>query len=400
MKLRQSHRQSPIALAIASICLLGIESCNHAGYGQREASSLDCAKTTHVKSSAESSSTDAGPPPCGLPVELWHPEWPKSLTATLDRELEPAPPDAITFVLLPDTQYYAHCRYPHLRNQGNWIAEQRAQRQILTAITLGDLTDRNTPEEWAFFRDALAPITQGFPLLLTTGNHDLGNDGTTDSRESLLSNYFDEKWAQSNGALRAVMTPGHIENAFYSLNAGRYRLGVLMLEWSPRRITVEWENQVLTRFKDHRVIVATHAYTYDDSTRYDRATRPDQQWSPLDYHTAEGAFAEDGNHDGEQLWNDLVRRHPGIFMVVSGHVLGQGTGRLTSRGNAGNAVHQVLVNYQMLDQGGLGYLRFFEIHPDGRTVHMKTYSPSLRLYSYAADQDFRLEIDPPLRHTD
>ena len=126
MKLRQSHRQSPIALAIASICLLGIESCNHAGYGQREASSLDCAKTTHVKSSAESSSTDAGPPPCGLPVELWHPEWPKSLTATLDRELEPAPPDAITFVLLPDTQYYAHCRYPASAKPGQ--LDRRAAR--------------------------------------------------------------------------------------------------------------------------------------------------------------------------------------------------------------------------------------------------------------------------------
>jgi len=87
-----------------------------------------------------------------------------------------------------------------------------------------------------------------------------------------------------------------------------------MLEWSPRRITVEWANQVLARFKDHRVIVATHAYVYEDSTRYDRATRPDQQWSPFNYRTAQGELAEDGNHDGEQLWNALVRRHPGIFM--------------------------------------------------------------------------------------
>jgi hypothetical protein len=169
-----------------------------------------------------------------------------------------------------------------------------------------------------------------------------------------------------------------------------------MLEWSPRRATVAWANEVLTRFRDHRVIVATHAYVYDDSTRYDRATRPDQLWSPHDYGTAQGALAEDGNHDGEQLWNALVRRHAGIFLVVSGHVLGQGTGRLTSRGDRGNTVHQILVNYQMLDQGGLGYLRTFEIYPDGRTLHMKTYSPSLGLYSYAAEQDFRLTIEPPL----
>jgi hypothetical protein len=261
---------------------------------------------------------------------------------------------------------------------------------------LGDLTDRNSAEEWEFVRDALSPIEPGFPLLLTTGNHDVGENGTTNDRLSLLSKYFDEPWAQSSGALRATMTPGNIENAFYSLDVGRLRLGVLMLEWSPRRATVAWANGVLTRFADHRVIIATHAYVYDDSSRYDRATRPDQAWSPYDYGTARGTFADEGSHDGEQLWNALVRRHPGIFLVVSGHVLGQGTGRLTSRGDAGNAVHQILVNYQMLDQGGLGYLRYFELHPDGRTLHMKTHSPSLGLYSYAADQDFRLEIDPPL----
>jgi hypothetical protein len=225
----------------------------------------------------------------------------------------------------------------------------------------------------------------------------LGSNGTSDSRESLLPTYFPESWANQTGALRAVKTPGSIENALYSIAAGQFRLGVLMLEWSPRRSTVEWANQVLARFKDHRTIVATHAYLYDDSTRYDYATRgSEQQWNPLEYRTSQGALADDQPHDGQLLWEALVRRHPGIFLVLSGHVLRQGTGRMSSRGNAGNVVHQVMVDYQMLDEGGLGYLRMLEIFPDGKTLHMKTYSPSLGLYSYAAEQDFRLEVEPPL----
>lgn len=193
------------------------------------------------------------------------------------------------------------------------------------------------------------------------------------------------------------MTPGSIENAFYAIDAGPLKLGVLMLEWSPRGQTVAWANQVLARNAKRRVIIATHAYLYHDDTRYDFVNRRDRQhWNPLAYGTAQGDGAADQNHDGEMLWNNLVRRHANVFLVLSGHVLVDGTGLLSSTGDAGNVVHQVLANYQMLDEGGLGYLRLLEIHPDGRHLHMKTYSPSLEVFSYAPDQDFTLRIEPPL----
>jgi hypothetical protein len=302
-------------------------------------------------------------------------------------------------VLLPDTQYYVACQNSHLQNQSAWIAAQRGPRNIVAAISLGDLTDHNTPSEWDFLRTSLAPIASGFPLLLTTGNHDMGDNGTTNHRESLLHTYFDETWARANTnqTLRAVMTPGRIDNAFYTIELGRARVGVLMLEWSPRRVTVQWANEILTQFRNTRVMIATHAYLYDDATRYDFATRgTEQQWNPLDYKTAQGSGAQEGNHDGEMLWNALVRKHPNVFLVVSGHVLRQGAAHLTSVGDGGNTVDQVLANYQMLDEGGLGYLRLLEFLPDGRTLHMKTLSPSLGLFSYASDQDFRIQVAPPL----
>ncbi|HEY5958609.1 MAG TPA: metallophosphoesterase [Polyangiaceae bacterium] len=333
---------------------------------------------------------------CGLPSRLFHSEWPRVLPSTSPQERDPMPTGSFTLALLPDTQYYTGCRYPHLRNQAAFIERERVNRNILAAISLGDITDQNTPDEWEFARDALAPLGRYLPLLLTTGNHDVGQAGTSDNRDSLLNQYFSEDWARATGALRETLQPGHLENAFYSIALGKVKLGILMLEWSPRQVSVDWANQVLTRYADHRVIVATHAYLYDDSTRYDHEHRPDQAWNPYDYATAQGALAADGNHDGEMLWNALIRRHAGIFLVVSGHVLGQGTGHLTSRGDSGNSVHQILVNYQMLEQGGLGYLRLVEIAPDGRSLHMKTYSPSLGLYSYAAEQDYRLMLEPPL----
>ena len=61
-----------------------------------------------------------------------------------------------------------------------------------------------------------------------------------------------------------------------------------------------------------------------------------------------------------------------------------------------NHVHQVLVNFQMLAKGGLGHLRLIEFLPNGRTMRMKTYSPSLDRYAAAEDQNFDLVVQLPL----
>lgn len=345
---------------------------------------------------ASSKPADPAEQKCGLPEKIRGPEWPRTLSDTSPEERSPFEPGSTTLVLVPDTQYYAACRYPHLKHQSEFLRSNQKARNIQAAISLGDLTDHNTPEEWDFLKQSLAPISDGFPLMLTTGNHDLGTLGTANDRTTLFGQYFSESWARKSG-LREVMTPGLIDNAFYAVDAGKLRLGVLMLEWSPRRSVVEWANKTLARYPDRRVIVATHAYLYSDSTRYDYAKKgATQKWNLSDYGTAQGELKKDGNHDGEMLWNALIRKHKHVFMVVNGHVLNQGTGRLESRGDAGNTVQQVLANYQMLDEGGLGYLRLLEIATDGKTLRMKTYSPSLQLFSYAADQDFTFKVDPPL----
>jgi hypothetical protein len=333
---------------------------------------------------------------CGMEESMRGPNWPRRLSETSPVEQRSLVPGTTTIAILPDTQYYALCEYPHLKNQATWIARQRTARNIVAAITLGDLTDRNRVGEWDFLAASYAPL-QGFPLLLTSGNHDLGIEGKALDRSSGMHIRFNEAWAGNTGALSEVMTPGSIENAFYAIDFGPLKLGVLMLEWSPRGRTVAWANEVLKRNADRRVIVATHAYMYHDDTRYDFAARRDSQhWNPLVYGTALGQGAAEQNHDGEMLWNNLIRRHANVFLVVSGHVLVDGTGLLSSTGDAGNTVHQVLVNYQMLEEGGLGYLRLLEILPDGRQLRMKTYSPSLGVFSYAKDQDFTLQASPPL----
>jgi hypothetical protein len=202
------------------------------------------------------------------------------------------------------------------------------------------------------------------------------------------------------------MTEGDVENAYFRLTLPKVTLGVLVLGWSPNAATVAWAKKALAKYPQDRKIFATHAYLFHDSSRYDFSQKgTDQDWNPLTYGTAKkdpklpyskDNIAVDAAYDGEMLWTELLADTPGLFLTLNGHVLKNGTGLLTSQNKLGQKVHQVLVNYQMLNEGGLGYLRLIEFSPDGARMQMKTFSPSLQKYSLAQDQHFLLPIEPPL----
>lgn len=343
---------------------------------------------------------------CGMPARLVARGWRRELAPTSKTESPPFVPGTTTLVALPDTQYYTDCRSPHMTAQTAWLRDQATARNIQAVVTLGDLTEHNIPAEWEFVRKAYALAAGSVPLVLVTGNHDEGNGGSADIRNSLIKKYFPTPPGKAKAALVETARPGNISNAYYRVTLPKVTLGFLALEWSPRNHAVAWANRVLEKYPQDRVVVSTHAYLYDDGTRYDwKLKGAAQEWNPVAYPTGKrnrkkdaalDNLHPDGAHDGEMLWNALIRHHPGIFLVTSGHVLGKGEGVLASKGDKGNTVNQVLVNYQMLQDGGLGYLRLFEILPDGKTLRMKTYSPSLDLYAVGDEHTGDLRVEPGL----
>ena len=150
-------------------------------------------------------------------------------------------------------------------------------------------------------------------------------------------------------------------------------IAVISLEFAPRTDVVRWANEVVTRHPYHEAILITHAYLYHDNQRYDwKQAGTKQDWNPHSYGVAAGS---DDVMDGEQLWSQLVSKHENFIMTLNGHVLGDGLGRLRSRGESGNDVHQMLVNYQMHDRGGDGWMRLLEFRPNGAEVKVCDYSP-------------------------
>jgi hypothetical protein len=303
--------------------------------------------------------------------------------------------EAWSFVLLPDTQCYSET-YPEVfRAQTEWIIRQRYLRNIRFVLHLGDITNNNVHGEWMNARVAMDTLRLGgMPHLLVPGNHDLGPWGNGGTRASFFSDWFIQRNARRHG---------ESENAFLTVTVGDAKFLIVGLEFGPRAEVVAWANEVVARHPDHHAILLTHAYLYSDGTRYDWGTRGrEQTWNPNGYGVGSSELGRsEGVHDGEALWQQLVRRHPQFAFTFNGHVLHQGVAQLASPGDAGNTVQQVLVNYQCgvrpdRRKGGGGFLRLVEVAADGHSVTMQDYSPYYDEWLTEPDRRFTLTLDRDL----
>ena len=96
-------------------------------------------------------------------------------------------------------------------------------------------------------------------------------------------------------------------------------------------------------------------------------------------------------NDGEEFWQKLVRKN-NFALVFNGHVGSHGLGFLASKNDRGNRVIKCwsTTNHAL---GGEGYLRILEFLPDGKTVHVKSYSPLYDKYLDDAANQFSFELD-------
>ncbi len=299
--------------------------------------------------------------------------------------------DAFSVVVLPDTQIYAW-KYPELFHaQTRWIAENRAKHNIKYVLHLGDVVEHNNEKEWKIAREAFSLLDGKVPYAMALGNHDMGPRGSTKNRDTLFGEYFPLRNFKKLESFGGVYDrePDKAENIYHIFRAGGRQWLVLVLEFGPRDDVLRWANGVLEDHPNHAGILITHAYLDRDGRRYDRAIRR-QHYPPQDYPIA-GDRA--GLNTGEDIWRKLVSKNRNTVMVISGHVCV--AARLTSKGDAGNLVHQMVVDYQNQKRGGNGWLRLLQFSQGGRTVHVRDYSPVLDEWSDHPDRRFDLQLDLP-----
>jgi hypothetical protein len=300
----------------------------------------------------------------------------------------PNEPESFTLIVLPDTQSYT-LNYPQIfTSQTQWIKDNKKAMNIVFVLHEGDFTGNNTDLEWQRASTSMSILDGVVPYTFCAGNHDVPNHGRppADPRDNAkLNEHFPvgrfeaEPWWGG-------CDPNNPDARYVFFDAAGMEFMIVSLEFGPNDAMLRWANRVVCEFSNKRVIFLTHCYVYEDDTR----VGPGDQWGCR-------GWAGDGN-DGEQMWEKFVKLHKNIFLVLSGHTLGDGLGRLTSTGVNGNPVHQILANYQdppiPSGNGGNGWLRIMKFVPRENKIEVRTYSPWLD--KFAADEQNRFDLVYPM----
>lgn len=281
---------------------------------------------------------------------------------TADSELA----SRFTLTVLPDTQFYSRYsadqfvpRYgtDPFSTQTQWIADHADALDIPFVVHVGDVVDRVGVEaEWQAADRAMRNLEDGgVPYSILTGNHDVLNsradlyDVDYDlTREPFLAWFGTDRAAQSE-TFRGSDPTGL--NRYYIFEAEGQQFMVISLAWRASDATLDWANQVIAENPSLPVILSSHEILNVDAD----AETPRE----TDY--------------GLRLWDRLIAPNDQIFLTFNGHF--HGASRLTKINDAGNEVHEVLIDYQMAYEGGNGYLGLLEFDLTNGRISAQTASP-------------------------
>ena len=295
------------------------------------------------------------------------------------------------FAVIGDTQYMTRWDVvklggavnssQHLKKVYDWILANKDKKNIQYVMGLGDITDSynksysthtsDTAAEWAWAYSQISRLDGQVPYSVVRGNHD---------NETYFDSYFANDTYKSQftdpDGYSCFFEEGSVRNAYNKFEVGTEKYILLLLDDNPTDAVLEWAGDVISRNKDHRVIINTHTYLgytgdhIDDSEIYAYATKN----------------VDDGENNGEQIWEKLVSKHENIVLVLSGHDYKSTNILRTVRiGDNGNAVNEMLICPQSLDKdknvvhkaGMVAMLYFSNGGKDVRVEYVSTHDTSI-----------------------
>ena len=251
--------------------------------------------------------------------------------------------------------------------------------KVKAVLQVGDITNLNSEQEWETAKMIFSELDGKVNYILCTGNHDYGDGGTCNNRNSYFSKYFDYK---SNSAFISSLEKNNFENAHFNITVHDQVFQIFSLEFAPRDQTIIWADSIAKANADYLGIILTHAYLYKDQELFDYVNKNNSQNnSPYNYAIS---FAVSGNekiNDGEEIWEKLVSPNPNLRFVLCGHQTEPDfSGNLISINEEGKEVFQNLFNTQSFPNGGDGWIQILDFYPGNTKVEIKTYSTVVNIF--------------------
>lgn len=283
---------------------------------------------------------------------------------------------SFALAVLPDTQFYSryatstessqyerHYGSEPYYAQTKWVADHAQRLNIPFLIHLGDVVDQvGKPEQWKVADTAMQVLeVAGVPYSILAGNHDVLNDVDYDASpttgtdtQRVLAN---EPYLQWFGARRAKRqrTFGERDSTgfheYHVFKAQEQQFLVLSLSWRISDAGIAWARGVIAAHPTLPVILVNHQLL----------------------NIAADAVSPLETGYGKMLWEKLIRDNDQIFMTLNGHH--HGGAHLTKTNDFGNAVEEMVVDYQMAYQGGNGLMRLYEFDLTNNQIRVLSFSP-------------------------
>jgi hypothetical protein len=282
----------------------------------------------------------------------WMPYYPKSLDE----------PDAneFTIVAFPDTQSY----YDRNDRQGyileaqiDWVLNNLSSQNIRHITHVGDMTEDNLIEEWNWFNQQWSRFDGLISYGLSIGNHDYvmrdQNGKWVDSLEdaSLFQSYFPasrfHKYPWFGGSFKNNTA------SFQYIDTGFPDIKILSinLQCTPKDDELKWTSNVILNHPNHRVMITTHQYLGPVDFPKEKSDISKIPKGRMKWNKCNG---NKGNSP-EKIFHKLIRKHPNIFLVISGDQRNTESFVQTSAGEAENVVHEIMNDIR---SGFIRILRF------------------------------------------
>ena len=271
-----------------------------------------------------------------------------------------------TFAVVGDTQTVSYNHSDKFHLIYDWIISNKEKKNIKFVMGLGDITEKSLDSEWnTAMTNILRLKDEDIPFSLVRGNHD-----TTASFNKYYS--YSEFSSSVSGAFEENML-----NTWQKFSVGNRKYIVFALDFGPNNAVLNWASKIIESHPDHNVIITTHAYLYRDGTTLD----------------ATDLYPPSGN-TGDHIWTKLIKKYENIVLVISGH---DPVGRIImaqDKGDNGNVVTQMLVDFQHedLNQGGLGIVTLLHFSEGSDEIQVETFSTIKKQY-YKLCNQFTFTLD-------
>lgn len=275
--------------------------------------------------------------------------------------------------MLPDTQHYSDSavNIVHFEAQTQWIADHLAREGLEFVTHAGDIVQTGAQGagmnqvEWDRAMGAMATLDGDLgadpdglvPYSAVPGNHDFDVVGDKSSWTQFAAHFGPQRYAGRSWFAGA--SPQGTSFAQRFMAGGREFLA-LGLEWLPSDGALAWAQSMLDAHPRTPAVLTTHEYL--------------ELGVPASRRTSGDTPDASGDNSGESLFRKLVEPNPQLFLVLCGHV--HGDGRATSTTALGATVHEVLADYQTDPNGGNGWMKLVELRELTGEIESQTFSPT------------------------